>query len=74
MDYVIECDGRIIGHINYSVGSMDYGDEKTDAVVLGPIAIHKDYQNRGLGSKLIEYTLNLAEKKGIPFIVDEAQS
>ncbi len=48
---------------------MDYGDEKTDAVVLGPIAIHKDYQNLGLGSKLIEYTLNLAEKKGIPFIV-----
>ncbi len=67
--YVIEIDGKIVGHINYSVGSMDYGDEKMDAVVLGPVAIHKDYQNMGLGSKLIEYTLNLAEKKGIPFIV-----
>nr|WP_296889018.1 N-acetyltransferase [uncultured Methanobrevibacter sp.] len=69
LDYVIECDGRIIGHINYSVGSIDYGDEKTDAVVLGPLAIHKNCQNQGFGSKLIEYTLNIAEKKGIPFVV-----
>ena len=66
--YIIECDGEIIGHINYSKGFIDYGDEKTDAVVLGPIAIHKDYQNRGLGSKLIEYTLDLAESSGIPFV------
>jgi hypothetical protein len=58
--YVIESDGKIIGHINYSRGFIDYGSEKICAVVLGPIAIHKDYQNQGLGSRLIEYTLSLA--------------
>ena len=67
--YVIEIDGKIVGHINYSRGSIDYGNEKADAVVLGPLAIHRDYQNRGLGSKLIEFTLNLAENEGIPFVV-----
>ena len=66
--YVIESEGKIIGHINYSRGLIDYGDEKIDAVVLGPIAIHKDYQKRGLGSELIEYTLNLTKSKGIPFV------
>lgn len=66
--YVIECDGQIIGHINYSKGFLDYGDEKRDAVVLGPVAIRKDYQKRGLGSRLIEYTLGLAESKEIPFV------
>ena len=66
--YVIENDGKIIGHINYSTGLIDYGSEKMDAVVLGPVSIHKDYQNQGLGSKLIEYTLNLAKDDGIPFI------
>ena len=69
LDYVIEVDAKIVGHINYSRGSIDYGDEKVDAVVLGPLAIHRDYQNQGLGSKLIEYTLNLAENDGIPFVV-----
>ncbi len=67
--YVIESDGRIVGHINYSIGSLDYGDEKIDAVVLGPLAIRRDCQNQGWGSELMEYTLNLAEKEGIPFIV-----
>ena len=66
--YVIECDGKIVGHINYSTGFIDYGDEKTDAVVLGPVSIHRNYQNRGLGSKLIEYTLDLARSEGIPFV------
>lgn len=67
--YVIEIEGKIVGHINYSRGLLDYGDEKMDSVVLGPLTIHKDYQNQGLGSKLIEYTLNLAENDGIPFIM-----
>ena len=66
--YVIEDSGQIIGHISYSKGFIDIGDEKTDAVILGPVAIHKDYQKRGLGSELIEYTLNLAENEGVPYI------
>lgn len=66
--YVIEDNGEIIGHINYSKGFIDSENEITDAVVLGPIAIHKDHQNQGLGSKLIEYTLNLAKNDDIPFI------
>ena len=63
--YVIECDGEIIGHINYSWGLIDYGDEKVDAAILGPISIHENYQNQGLGSKLIECTLDIAD---YPFI------
>jgi len=66
--YVIECDGKIAGHINYSTGFIDYGDDKIDAVVLGPISIHKSYQNQGLGSKLINFTLDLAESEKIPFV------
>ncbi len=66
--YVIENDGKIIGHINYSRGFIDYDDEKIDGVVLGPIAIDENYQNQGLGSKLINFTLDLAESENIPFI------
>ena len=65
--YVIESDNKIIGHINYSRGLIDYGSKKIDAVVLGPVAIHKDYQNQGLGSRLIEYTLGIA-RDTFPFV------
>ena len=68
--YVIEKDGKIIGHINYSKGTIRYCDGKTDdAVVLGPIAIHEDYQNQGYGTLLIESTLTMAKDAGIPFVL-----
>lgn len=63
--YVIESDDLIIGHINYSKGYIDYDGEKEDAVVLGPISIEKDSQSKGLGTKLIEYTLDNAD---FPFV------
>lgn len=67
--YVIEKDGEIIGHINYSTGTISYENGETDdAVVLGPIAIDEKYQNNGYGSDLIEFTLKIANDNDIPFI------
>ena len=78
--YVIEKDDEIIGHINYSNGRLDlykenrYGvDIKVNegsgkATVLGPIAIDSKHQSHGYGSKIIRYTLNLAQKMNIPFV------
>ena len=64
--YVIQKDDRIIGHINYSTGKIK--PQNCEAVVLGPIAIDKDYQNSGYGTRLIEYTLDLIEARDIPFV------
>ena len=78
--YVIEKDDEIIGHINYTNGRLDlykenrYGvDIKVNegsgkATVLGPIAIDSKHQSHGYGSKIIRYTLNLAQKMNIPFV------
>ena len=69
LTYVMESNDGIIGYIGYSEGFIDYGDERIGAVVLGPLAIHEDFQNHGLGSKLIGHTLNLAKDEDIPFVV-----
>ena len=78
--YIIEKNGEIIGHINYSKGNVNlykanrYGvdikvnDRKGEAIILGPIAIAPEYQNQGYGSKLIKHTLKLAKDKNIPFV------
>ena len=68
MAYVIEEGDEIIGHINYSQGKICFENECKPAVVLGPIAIDENYQNQGLGSKLIEYTLKIAQNDNIPFV------
>lgn len=69
--YVIEDDGKIIGHINYSRGMLECENQTRDAVVLGPVAIHEDYQNRGLGTELIEYTLDLARDYPFVFVIGD---
>ncbi len=67
--YVVETNNKIIGHINYSTGFIDYGGDKIDAVVLGPVSVDKKHQNNGVGSKLISFTLSLAESRKIPFVL-----
>lgn len=69
--YVIESDGNIIGNINYSMGKLKWQNHIDDAVILGPIAIDKDHQNQGLGTRLIEYTLNLAKDYPYVFVVGD---
>lgn len=67
--YVIEKDAKIIGYICYSKGTIRYCDGKTEeGVVLGPVAIDENYQNRGCGTELIEFTLTIANDEAIPFV------
>lgn len=66
--YVIEDCGIIVGHINYSVGKISYGNDTASGVILGPIAVDRNRQNQGLGSKLINYTLEIAQNDDIPFV------
>ena len=69
--YVIEEDGKIIAHICYSKGYLQFENQREDAVVLGPVAIAKDYQNQGLGTKLIRYTLDLAKEYPYVFVIGD---
>ena len=66
--YVIEKDGEIIGHINYSTGKINFKNRTEYGVILGPVAVDKNFQNLGYGSKLIEFTLNMANDMDIPFV------
>ena len=69
--YVIQKGDRIIGHINYSKGKIHYENGIDDAVVLGPVAIDDDYQNQGLGSRLIEHTLKLVRDYPYIFVIGD---
>ncbi len=65
LSYVIELDGKIIGHIMYSRGEINSDDGRVIQVVaFGPVSIAPDYQCLGYGTKLIEHSLNCAIKLG----------
>ena len=67
--YVIEDDGIIVGHINYSIGKIHYENHVSRAVILGPVAVDETRQNQGLGTRLISHTLKIAEEDNIPFVL-----
>lgn len=59
---VAEVEGEIAGHIFFS--PMTFEDEKTDFLGLAPMAVLPEFQNQGVGSKLVREGLKTASEKG----------
>lgn len=69
LDYIIEEDNKIIAQIAYSTNDITVDGEKTEKVVtLGPVCVHPDYQGKGYGTEIIEFTLKKAKQMNIPYV------
>ena len=52
LDFVMEEDGRIIGHVMFSKAELVLPDHtRKPSWTFGPISIHPDYKRRGYGLK-----------------------
>lgn len=66
LDFVLEEDGKIIGHVMYSKADIILEDGNSfPAWTFGPISIHPDYKRKGYGLKLLQYSLEKAKEMGI---------
>ena len=65
LDFVIEEDGKIIGHILY-VKAKFIATDGTEKQILsfGPFTIHPDYQRKGYGRKLLNHSFEVAKEMG----------
>lgn len=67
---VIEDAGKIVAHIAYACGTLTRADESVlPMLMFGPVSVLPERQGEGLGSKLIRYTLEQAQKLGYPGLV-----
>ena len=72
LDYVMEEDGRIIGHVMFSRAELVLADgTHKPSWTFGPISIHPDYKRKGYGLKLLNYALDKARQMGVGFICME---
>lgn len=70
LDYVAEINGQIVGSIMYSKSMLIGEDQEiVEIVSFGPVCVHPDYQRKGIGTALIEYTKSIIQEKQIPAIV-----
>ncbi len=66
LDFVMEEDGKIIGHVMYSKAEIILEDGSViPAWTFGPISIHPDYKRRGYGLKLLNYSIEKAREMGV---------
>ncbi len=72
LDFVMEEDGKIIGHVMYSRAELVLDDgTKRPSWTFGPICIHPDYKRKGYGLKLLKYSLEKARELGVGFLCME---
>lgn len=72
LDFVMEEDEKIIGHVMFSKAEITKEDGSAfPAWTFGPISIHPEYKRKGYGLKLLQYALEKARKMGIGVICME---
>lgn len=63
MDIVAEYEGRVIGNIMYTRSFVVDGDgNRMDTITFGPISVLPEFQRKGVGTALINYTKEIALK------------
>ena len=65
LDFVMELDGRIIGHVMFMHAELTRSDGSVLPIMtFGPISIHPDFQRKGYGKKLLDFALDKARAIG----------
>ena len=74
LDFVMEHDGKIMGHVMFSKAEIILDDgTHFPSWTFGPISIHPDYQGKGYGLKLLNYSLEKAREMGIGLLCMEGK-
>ena len=72
LSLVMEEEGKIIGHVMYSKAELVLDNGKhIPSWTFGPISILPNYQRKGYGLKLLQYSLEKAHEMGIGFVCME---
>jgi putative acetyltransferase len=69
LSLVAEEEGLMVGHILFSMVSIKSQDKEVQTLALAPMAVAPDYQNKGVGSMLVEEGLKRAREQGFEHAV-----
>lgn len=70
LDLVAELNGQVIGNIMYAKSSLvDENDAEKEILTFGPVSIAPEFQRKGYGKKLIEYSLDKAKEMSFEAVV-----
>jgi putative acetyltransferase len=62
LSLVAEVQNKIVGHILFYPVIIQNEKEESTVLSLGPVAVHPDFQNKGIGSQLVKKGIEAAGK------------
>ncbi len=70
MDFVATLDDKIVGNIMYTRSYLiNDNDERLETLTFGPLFVIPEYQRKGIGSALIQHTVQMARDRNIPALI-----
>ena len=60
---------KVVGHIFFSPAEINNKGKTIKGMGLAPMAVHPDYQNKGIGSSLVKEGIKRVEETSCPFII-----
>lgn len=69
LSLVAEIEGKIVGHILLTKIHIQSEEQRQEALALAPVSVLPNYQNKGIGARLINRSHNIARNLGYPCIL-----
>lgn len=69
LSLVAESNKEIIGHIMLTKLFIENEDNRYKSLALAPVSVLTEYQNKGIGSKLINKSLKIAKELGFKSVI-----
>ena len=69
LSLVAKINTKTVGHILFFPVDIVEGDKKTKTLALAPMSVLREYQKKGVGSKLVKVGLSKAKKLGFSSVI-----
>jgi predicted N-acetyltransferase YhbS len=69
LDFAALDNNKIIGNIMYAKAAIKNDDLEYTVLTFGPVSVLPEYQNKGIGGKLINRTIELSKEMGYKAII-----
>jgi putative acetyltransferase len=66
---LVAVDDGIVGHILFTPVVVESDGQRVVGMGLAPMAVHPDWQRRGIGSQLVRSGMDILRDRGCPFVV-----
>lgn len=68
LSLVVTADDDVVGHILFTSAGIKHSQRKISSAILAPLSVAPEYQNRGIGGRLIKEGLRQLKAAGVELV------